>query len=70
MVHYIIHNTYKTNDKRRTTISLSDIYNDILHNVDELNSFRGHLASIGDNVDIFPSNFLDSLELNSKPNEN
>ena len=45
LVYYIIHNTYKTNDRRRTTISISDIYNDILHNVKEMNSFGGHLAN-------------------------
>ena len=45
LVYYIIQNTYKTNERRRTTISISDIYNDILHNVKEINSFGGHLAN-------------------------
>ena len=45
LVYYIIHNTYKTNDRRRTTILISDIYNDILHNVKEENSFGGCLAN-------------------------
>ena len=38
-------NTYKTNGMRRTTISISDIYNDIIHNVKEVNSFGCHMAN-------------------------
>ena len=41
---YIIHNTYKANDRRGNAISLSDIYNDILHNVKEMNDIV-HLAN-------------------------
>ena len=44
LVYYIIYKTYITNDRRRTTKSISDMYNDILHNVKEMNSFEGHLA--------------------------
>ena len=45
LVNYIIHNTYKTNARRRTTISISDIYNDILLNVKEMNYFGGPSAN-------------------------
>ena len=61
-----MHNTYKTND-RRTTISISDIHNDILHNVTEINSFGGrfgklHMHSTDDNVDTLPDNYLKHLK--------
>ena len=39
----IIHNAYITSDRRGTALSTSDIYNDIFHNVKEINSFGGHL---------------------------
>ena len=45
LVYNIIHTTYKTNDRRRITISIFDIYNDIVHNVKEVNSFGCHLAN-------------------------
>ena len=37
--------TYKTNGRRGTVISISDIGNDILYNMKEINSFGGHLAN-------------------------
>ena len=42
LVYYIIQNTDKTNDRRKTAKSISDIYNDILHNVKQMNSFGGY----------------------------
>ena len=45
LVYYIIHITYKTNDKTGTAMSISDIYNDILHNLKNMKSFGGHLAN-------------------------
>ena len=38
-------NTYKTNGRRGTAISISDIGNNILYNMKEINSFGGHLAN-------------------------
>ena len=66
-VYHIMHNTYKTNDKRRTTKSISDNHYDILHNVSEINSFGGcfgklHMHSTEDNVDTLPDNYLKHLK--------
>ena len=39
LVHYIIYNTYIINDRRGTAISISDVCNDILYTMKEMNSF-------------------------------
>ena len=43
LVYYIIHNTYNTTDRRGTAVLTSEIYNVILHNMKEMNTFGGHL---------------------------
>ena len=59
----------KTNDRRGTAKSTSDICNDILYNMKDINSFGNHLMvnyiykvpayfGIGDNADTFPSDIL------------
>ena len=58
ILYYIIHNRYKTNDRGVTAISISDIYNEILHNVKERQFGKYHMRSNGDNVDTFPSKIL------------
>ena len=57
LVYYIIHNTDKTNDRRKTAISISDIYNDIHHNVKQMNSFGGYFQMTMWNK--LPSNILE-----------